>query len=429
MDASLWNGVGSDFALACGIQRVINERGFAVRRFSRWNQVRAGLGMLVGAFLSFGAVGVYAEELQFVYIHGTNQNSPTSQDAFNGRVTKLHPYIRAALIKEPLASEHLLEKGTLGISPQTINFFWGDKSHLSIAAVKRNIANPLLSRGWLRLGERAREKLAYTLHDAIWVEQQTNKKAIVGELFDAVSHTGHQPIMLMGHSAGSLVAFDFLMYRLPYLNIQDFARDLRADPVVMAQLQEKGEQYTCLEALLSSSGIRYDAQGKLAPFFSGIEPQIPPDLLAIYRRNWMTSLPDYTRQYCLPENKVRGMVTFGSPLALFYSLVANPEKDESYLVSSMVSYMLSHNMVWLHVNHWDDFIALPMPNKARILSVMSTRLAKPPVLNGGFVENYLYLGGGATFINAHSWYWKKPRNFAQTVAKAYHQGYLDWYPR
>ena len=392
------------------------------------NRGWSGFLMLIALGLSIFTACAQAEELQFVYIHGANQNSPSSQAAFNVRVTKLHPEMTEALMQEPLAKAHLLENGTLGIAPQPINFFWGDKSHLAIEAVRRNIANPLLNRGWLKLGERARQKLSYTLHDAIWVEQQTNKKAIVGELFDAVNHAGSRPIMLMGHSAGSLVAFDFLMYRLPYLNIQDFAKDLHADPVVIAQLQAQGKQYTCLEALLSASAIRYDAQGKLVPFFAGIEPQIPPDFLAIYRRNWMASLPGFTQQYCLPENKVRGMVTFGSPLALFYSLVANPEKDESYLVASMVSYMLAHHIAWLHVNHWDDFIALPMPNKARILSVISTRLGTPPVLNGGFVQNYLYLGGGATFINAHSWYWKKPKAFAQTVAKAYHQGYLDWYP-
>lgn len=368
------------------------------------------------------------EALQFVYIHGTNQNTDKSQGHFDEEVTKVHPYIKAALEKEPLVQTHLLENGQLSISPQTINFFWGDKSHLAIQAVRRNIFVPQLDKGWLHLGQRAREKLAFTLHDAIWVEQQTNKKAIVGDLFETVMKGGTQPIMLMGHSAGSLVSFDFLMYRLPYLDIQDFAQDLHADPVVLAHIKAAGTQHTCLEALLSSSAIRYDAQGKLVPFFKGIEPQIPPDLLTIYRKQWLESVPAFTKQYCLPENKVRGLVTFGSPLALFYSLAANPQKDESYLTASMVSYMLAHNIAWLHVNHWDDFIALPLPNKQRILEVVTNRMGSPPVLKGGFVANYIYLGHGANFYNAHGWYWRDPKAFAQAVAKDYHQGYLDWYP-
>lgn len=374
-------------------------------------------------------LAVRCETLQFVYIHGTNRNTDKSQGDFNEEVTKLHPYIKAALEKEPLVQAHLLENGQLSISPQTINFFWGDKSHLSIQAVRRNIFIPQLNKGFLHLGQRAREKLAFTLHDAIWVEQQTNKKSIVEALFDSVMKGGTQPIMLMGHSAGSLVSFDFLMYRLPYLDIQDFAKDLHADPVVLANIKAAGTQNTCLEALLSSSAIRYDAQGKLVPFFKSIEPQIPPDLLTIYRRQWLETLPAFTKQYCLPENKVRGLVTFGSPLALFFSLAANPEKDESYLTASMVSYMLAHNIAWLHVNHWDDFIALPLPDKPRILEVVTNRLGSPPVLKGGFVANYIYLGHGANFYNAHSWYWRDPKAFAEAVAKDYHQGYLNWYPQ
>lgn len=369
-----------------------------------------------------------AESIKFVYIHGTNQNTPQSQQHFNQEVAGLHPEIIKALEKEPLAKRHLLENGRLSIDPKSLNFFWGDKSHLAIEAVRRNIFIPQFNRGFLKLGERARQKVAFTLHDAVWVEQQTNKKEIIAGLFDAVFKTGDQPIMLMGHSAGSLVTFDFLMYRLPYIDPQDFASDLHVAPEVMEKIKQNGASHTCLEALLASSGIRYDTHGRLAPFFSEIEPKLPPELLSLYRTQWIVGMPGFTKQYCLPESKVRGLVTFGSPLALFYSLAANPQKDESYLVASMVYYILSHNMVWLHVNHWDDIIALPLPDKQRFLSVMQNRLKKPAVLNGGFIENYIYAGSGANFINAHGWYWRKPKKFAGAVAKAYHIGYQTWYP-
>lgn len=369
-----------------------------------------------------------SETLKFVYIHGTNQNTAASKGKFNADVAMLHPHIKSALENEPLAREHLLNQGKMTIDPESLNFFWGDKSHLAIEAVRRNVALPELSKGVLKLGDRGRKKMAFMLHDAVWVEQQTNKKAIVSSLYDAVSKTGTQPIMLMGHSAGSLVTFDFLMYRLPYLDLQDFAQDLHANPDMLAKIKANGSQYTCLEALLASSAIKYDPQGKLVPYFSGIESKIPPDLLDTFRNQWLTTFPDYTRQYCLPQNKVRGLVTFGSPLALFYSLAANPEKDESYLVASMIHYMLANNIAWLHVNHWDDIIALPLPGKARILEKVDERLKKPAELNGGFVESYIYTGSGATFISAHSWYWRRPASFSKTVAKAYKIGYQDWYP-
>jgi hypothetical protein len=384
-------------------------------------------GLVLALCLATVSLAQRPDALKFVYVHGTNQNTPESHHLFQQRVANLHPHIMAALEHDALAKAHLLDGGKMTIDPITLDFFWGDQSQVSIEAVRRNVFIPQLNRGFLKLGERARKKLAFTLHDAIWVEQQTNKKAIISALFDQVAKTGDQPIMLMGHSAGSLVTFNFLMYRLPYIEIQDFGRELRADPSVLSQLEASGMKYTCLEALLSSSGIRYDAHGKLVPFFSGIEPQLPPELISLYRRQWLENMPRFTRQYCLPENKVRGMVTFGSPLALFYSLAVNPEKDESYLTMSMANYMLGHHMVWLHVNHWDDFIALPLADRERVLMLITQRLGKSPALNGGFVENYIYEGGGATFVHAHSWYWTRPDAFAKSVAKAYHEGYEDWY--
>jgi len=401
------------------------------KRFSQsslWHRGKTGICGLICLFGLFIPPLAQSEALKFVYIHGTNQNAKTSKQLFNDDVAKLHPHIKSALENEPLAREHLLDQGKMTIDPESLNFFWGDKSHLAIESVRHNISLPQLSKGVLKLGDRGRRKMSFMLHDAVWVEQQTNKKEIISALYDEVSKTGTQPIMLMGHSAGSLVTFDFLMYRMPYLDIQDFAQDLHANPDVIAKVKANGSQYTCLEALLASSGIKYDMNGKLVPFFTGIESQMPPDLLNTFRNRWLATISDYTSQYCLPQNKVRGLVTFGSPLALFYSLAANPQKDESYLVASMIHYMLANNIAWLHVNHWDDIIALPLPGKARILEVINKRLKKPAELNGGFVESYIYTGSGATFMSAHSWYWRRPQSFSKTVAKAYKIGYQDWYP-
>lgn len=370
-----------------------------------------------------------ADALRFVYIHGTNLNTPESHDRFNQSVANLHPHIKTALESDPLVRSSFLQDGSLAISYETLNFFWGDKSRVAIQAVRRSVLNPELIYGWMSLGLRAREKLYFTLHDAIWLQNQSNKKAVLDALYRSIMQDKRrQPIVLMGHSAGSLVAFDLLLYRLPYIDIQDFARELSVDAKVMETLQQQDATNTCLEALLSLASIRYDAQGKLVPFLKGLEPLTQSTEMEVYRQNMIAQLPAYTRQYCLPDGMFRGMISFGSPLMLFYSTVVNPQKDESYLTASILRYMLAHNLMWLHVNHSDDFIALPLPDRQQILTSMENRLGARPELGGGFIGNYIYLRKGASIYNAHSWYWQKPGPFAQAVARAYDLGYRDWYP-
>lgn len=366
--------------------------------------------------------------LRFVYIHGTNQNTPGKHEQFNRSVARLHPQIKSAMERDPLVQSDFLEGGALGISDQTLNFFWGDKSQVAIQAVRRSVFNPQLGYGWLQLGQRARQKLNFTLHDAIWLEKESDKKAVLDALYRAIMEDRQQPIVLMGHSAGSLVAFNLLLYRLPYLNIQDFARELAVPPDVLAMLQQQNASSTCLEALMSSSSIRYDAQGKLVPFLKGLESIAQTPDIEAFRQKRVADLPLYTQQYCLPEGMVRGLVTFGSPLMLFYSTVANPEKDESYLTANMMRYMLARHMVWLHVNHSDDFIALPLPKRQQILTAVENRLGVAPVLGGGFISDYLYLRKGANLYDAHGWYWNRPKVFAHAVTRAYDLGYRDWYP-
>ncbi len=401
-------------------------------RFKLWGRIACS--SLLTASLSIGHVRAETvpQPIEFVYIHGTNQNSPESHTNFNQRVAKLHPQIMTAMNHEPLVKSRLLENGKLSISPQTLNFFWGDRSRVAIQAMKRNVLSPQLMAGFLRLAARARQKLDYTLHDAIWLEKDSNKKGVLNDLFLALNDPdtpdGQQPIVLMGHSAGSLLAFNLLLYRLPYLDIQAFATELNVDPRMLADIKTQGTSHTCLEALLSSSAIRYNAEGNLTPFFKGLEPSLPESLLQDYRNQWLANLPIYTKQYCLAPGRVKGIVTFGSPLTMFYSTVANPKKDENYLTASMMSYLIANNVFWLHINHFNDFIAVPLPEKKQILGMITERLSLAPTLGGGFIQNKVCMQRGANVLNAHSWYWNKPRDFAQSIAQTYRLGYQEWYP-
>jgi hypothetical protein len=370
--------------------------------------------------------------IQFIYIHGSNQNNYKSRSRFNESVSRLHPQVIKAATQEPLIQTHLLENGENHISPKTLNFFWGDRSYIAIEAMKRNLLTPQLLSGFLNLAERARIKLNYTLHDAIWLEKDSNKKGVLNDLFNAINDPAKTnqktPFVLMGHSAGSLLAFNLLLYRLPYLDIQAFATELKVTPETMAVIGTQANSFTCLEALMSSSAIRYNAEGNLTPFFKGLEPTLPNYQLEAYRNQWLENLPLYTKLYCLPPERVKGIVTFGSPLILFYSTVADPKKDENYLTANMMRYMMGHHIFWLHINHFNDFIGVPLPGKKQILSMIQGRLGLAPLLDGGFLQNKVCLNRGANVLNAHSWYWNKPKAFAQAIMQTYREGYQTWYP-
>lgn len=382
---------------------------------------------LVWLMLNDGLTCASAEQLRFVYIHGTNQNTPESHEFFNRKVAGLHPHILAALEQEPLSKTHLLENGKLAISPQTLNFFWGDMSQEEVRALHQGLFSSQLMGGWLNLASRARQTLDLALHDAVWLEKESRKKEVLNNLFHTVVQQNQQPVVLMGHSAGSLIVYNFLLYRLPYLDSVDFGRWIQADPIVVQALESKGVTNTCLEALLSSGMVRFDAEGKLVPFLKGMESQIPAALLDTLRTNAIEKLPEYNRQYCLPQNMVRGIVTFGSPLALFYSTVANPKLDDSYLTAKMFRYILGHNIAWLHINHVKDFIAVPIPDEKRMLDVILNRAGPPVDLNGGFISNSVVKTSDVTLLNAHYWYWSKPASFAKAITNAYRTGYQSWY--
>lgn len=365
--------------------------------------------------------------LRFVYIHGTNQNTPESHESFNRKVAGLHPYLMSALKQEPLVKERLLQNGQMDISPQTINFFWGDLSQEEIKMLHRGLFSEQLKGGGLNLASRARTKLDSTLHDAVWLEKESRKKEVLYNLFHTVAEENHQPIVLMGHSAGSLIVYNFLLYRLPYLDSVDFGRWLQVKPEVLQTLDGQGVKNTCLEALLSSSMVRYDADGKLVPFFRGMETHLPDSVKETMRANAIANLPDYNRQYCLQPSMVRGVVTFGSPLALFYSTVANPKLDDSYLTAKMFRYILANNIAWLHINHFKDFIAVPIPDEQRLFDVILNRAGPPVELKGGFIANSLIKSRNVTLLNAHNWYWSHPKSFAKAVTAAYRTGYHSWY--
>lgn len=367
------------------------------------------------------------ESLRFVYIHGTNQNTPESHESFNQKVAGLHPHLMSALEREPLVKERLLQDGRLTISPQTINFFWGDLSQEEIKSLHRGLFSEQLKGGGLNLASRARTKLDSTLHDAVWLEKESRKKEVLYNLFHTVKEENHQSIVLMGHSAGSLIIYNFLLYRLPYLDSVDFGRWLQVDPVVLETLKAQGVTTTCLEALLSSSMVRFDADGRLVPFFKGMDSHFPDSLKETMRTNAIVNLPEYTRQYCLPEGMVRGIVTFGSPLALFYSTVANPKLDDSYLTAKMFRYILANNIPWLHINHFKDFIGVPIPDEQRLFDVILNRAGPPVELKGGFIANSLVKSRDVTMLNAHNWYWSHPSSFAKAVTNAYRTGYHSWY--
>ncbi len=388
-----------------------------------------GFGLVIAALfpLTHAETSVLPRDIHFIYIHGTNHNTPQSHQDFNQAVKRLHPILRADLSQDPLVQAHLLKNGAYRIDTNPIAFFWGDQS--------REEANIVETRAQLfhsMVATRVRMAIAATLHDAVWLENDENKYKVLSRLYSEFISQTTVPryIVLMGHSAGSMVTFEFVLDRLPYINVADFASRIGVAPDIIAFLKSKNPPVqTCLEALLKSDAVRFDRKGELVPFLKDFQTAATQELTSL-RAKHLNELADQIneadREVCLPQGSLKGVVTFGSPIVLFFSTALDPQSVRGYLTSNMLQYILAHDMFWLHVNHVKDPIGIPFGTGENPQQTLEGILKAPVHPRGGFLIGYP-VRGKATVISAHSWYWNHPKQFSQAIVKAYNTGYHDWY--
>lgn len=366
---------------------------------------------------------------KFVYVHGTNRNTVESRAAFENQVSRAH----AAILKEfegsELIQKQLLQNNRYTISPNPVAFYWGDRSQSELEFLKRDLS--LLEGIQSRLSGHARQLLAYMLHDAVWFERPKNKYQILKALHETVmtAHGENQPVVLFGHSAGSLVAFNYLTYLLPFLDKDTLLRITKPPQDIVEAITSADLPPTCALALIDSGAFRPDLTGRLMSTYQ--EPELGiASLSSESRQLYLEKLPNAIRKAtqtsCLPPNVLQGMVTFGSPLPLFESDIGRYEDAFSLLVSYMLKYLLENDIVWLHINHINDPIGFPMPNYDVIVERIRRNQGIDIQPKGGMIANNSNIRGGALIKNAHGWYWENPDRFAREILNTYEENYAKW---
>ena len=312
--------------------------------------------------------------------------------------------MKNVLESDPFVSEHLLNNGTYTINSDEEILFWGFNSKQELDVIKNNLAEAKKSSP--PVAQVIRNLLAHCMHDAIWVQRESNMKKIISQLHRSVmkAHSRGEKVILLGHSAGSFVSYEYLLHRLRGVNVD----------LISGKHENK---YTCIDAFIES-GLGYQlATDRLK--------KNPNEKLF---NEAYKNLDKYTEKMCAPDNTLLGVINFGSPLSLFYSSqISRSREATSAYQLYFLKYIQENNIFLLTVNFADDPIGFPVGrniSKQDIEMEFNTTLSDT---GKGFVYNYSKVRSGGMFATAHFGYWKHAKKFAKTVRDAYIKGYSNFY--
>lgn len=348
--------------------------------------------------------------ITFLYINGSNNNDIRMKNWYENGVKRLHPCLKKEFEINPLAQKYFLKDGEYFIEEQPNIFFWGDKSHQDLVFVENNLA---LSRGLSSFfAYQARSLITHFLHDAIWVQKYHNMFPVLDDLHESVkaeTKKGNK-VVLYGYSAGSFITYNYLLTRLPFINVLEFFKNVNAPVKEIEFIKEHPMKNTCMAAL-----------GQELAVFSAAGHIVPNDDETTFKKNYM-SLDNLTNTICVPDNTVKGIVNFASPLVLFYSEMSDPNFQITYYNRLLFKYIIENDMFWLTVNYREDPLGFPGGRNLSIEEIEGlTNLHIEPHM--GFIYDQSDTPGRTNVLAAHTSYWATRRNFSKAIVKAYVNGY------
>lgn len=353
--------------------------------------------------------------ITFLYINGSNNNDARMKNWYENGVKKLHPCMKNAFEKNPSANKYFLKNGEYYINEDPSVFFWGDKSHADLTFVEKNLA---LSKGLSTMfAYQVRSLLTHFLHDAIWVQKYHNMVPILGELHEMVKSEAKKgnKVVLYGYSAGSFVTYEYLQTRLPYINVSDFFNKLDISADEKKFISEHPMKNTCMAAIGDAKLAIFSATGHIVP-------NVNPDL---FKKNYV-HLDESTANVCAPDNTVKGIINFASPLVLFYSDLSDPKFELTYYNRLLFKYIIENDMFWLTVNYREDPLGFPGGRNLTI-EEMEDLAGLDIEPHKGFMYDHSDTWGGRTVVAAHTSYWATRKTFSKAVVKAYVNGYEHQY--
>lgn len=131
-------------------------------------------------------------------------------------------------------------------------FFWGynSKTDLDFVKDRLNISKAFSS----TLAYEIRSLLTQFMHDAIWVQKTHNMLPILDDLNEQVKIQAQsgQNVILYGYSAGTFVTYQYLLYKLPYIKVDNLFEALEPDEDIKSFVKENPKKTpVCLRYLMT----------------------------------------------------------------------------------------------------------------------------------------------------------------------------------
>lgn len=352
--------------------------------------------------------------ISFIYINGSNNNDAKMKNWYEDGVTKLHPYLKKEFENNVLAQKYFLKNGQYFINERPNIFFWGDKSHEDLSFVEKNLTISKSFSSWFAY--QIRSALTKFLHDAIWVQKYRNMLPILDDLHQVViteSEKGNK-VVLYGYSAGSFVTYEYLLTRIPYINVVDFFNNVDVSQAEKDFVAKHPMKNTCMNAL-----------GQNLAVFSMAGHIVPNKNEELFKTNYM-NLNKITDAVCAPNHTVKGIVNFASPLVLFYSDLSDPNYDLTYYNRLLFKYIIENDMFWITVNYRADPLGFPGGRNLTIEEMESAaNIDIEP--HAGFVYDQSDTWGRNSALATHTSYWATRSIFSKAVVRAYVNGYRYQY--
>lgn len=349
--------------------------------------------------------------LTFLYINGSNNNDKKMKNWYIKGVNKLHPVLKKKFEKNSSIKKWAKDnKLVIEETPQV--FFWGYNSKTDLDFVKErlNISKAISS----TLAYEVRSMLTQFMHDAIWVQKPHNMLPILDELNEKIKEQAskNQNVILYGYSAGTFVTYQYMLYKLPYINPEKLFTTLYADEEVINFVKENPKKHTCISAISHDN----NSLGVMSNTGHLTLNQNTEKL----KENYL-NLDEMTDKYCAPAGYVRGVVNFASPIPLFYSDLADENYELNFYNKYMTKYILENGIYFLTVNFREDPLGFPSSRNLtteQIEERLGIKIDNP----SGVIYDNSSVWSKRSALFAHTSYWSARGTFSKSVVKSFVNG-------
>lgn len=369
--------------------------------------------LLIIFMVMFTAIPAMAEEhnLTFLYINGSNNNDTKMKDWYIKGVNKLHPVIKKKFEKNSTVKKWTKEnKLVIDDTPQI--FFWGydSKTDLDFVKDRLNISKAFSS----TLAYEIRSLLTQFMHDAIWVQKTHNMLPLLDSLNEEVKELAkeNKKVILYGYSAGTFINYQYMLYKLPYIDTENLITILTDDEEILKFVKDNPKNKTCLSALTYEKGNI----GVLSNTGHLVLNQDKNQLKANYLK-----LDEATEKYCAPEGTVKAFVNFASPIPLFYSDISDKNYEITFYNRYAIKYILENGLYFLTVNFREDPLGFPTSRNLTIPQIeqaLDLTIENPK----GVIYDNSSVWSKRSALFAHTSYWSARGVFANAIVKSFVNG-------